>query len=375
MEKVSQNLDSKVDDAESIVEDIARRISKVVEKDRSKLKELAEQESTGIITKARREAENIVAEAQQRAMQNISQADERIRNEVKEKTEKEKGSIIKAAKDEAEVIVTRTRQVAEEEAGKIVAESRKEADRLIEEAKEKAKKESAGILTETKQAAEQIVSEAKIKAQRERDQLIASITSEVKDKAESDAAVVLAEAAGKAQKLIAETKCKVCTALAESGQMVIEAHHKMEQAIKAVEKEFKELEDQAEVMSGPTTSRQGSEHSVGRNIESGAGTSLAEEDDERLYGGRLEFRIVPPQDLKDLAQVRDFEQYLLKIPDLLLVGKGASSDGGAWAEVELRYPQPIVKILKGIPCVKEAVLYRNRITIVLESKQAYKIKG
>lgn len=331
MQKMSQRTGIQVDGIESIVEEFRQRISQSVENDRNKLRELAEQESTSIIAEAKKKAnsevEKILAEAKQKAIQTVNEADKRIKDEAKQKTKREQERIIQVAKEEAETLVTKAQQMAEEEAKRIVTESRKEADR-------------------------------------QRDKLIAEAESEAKRKAESDAVQVLAEARDKAQKLVAETKNKVHAVLAESGRIVMEAHKALEQTIEAVEKEFKEAQYQDEIIAVASCSRQGSEESASSNIESRTDKSPAEEEDGRILRGRLTFRL---SQLGDSNRIRHFQEQLLSTPHLKLIASGGSVDEGYWIEAELDEPMPIVKILKGIPFVKETVLHKNTIDIAIGS--------
>lgn len=328
MQKISQTF---LDGIESIIEEFTQRIGQSVENDRNKLRELAEQESASIIAEAKKKAnsevEKILAEAKQKAIQTVNEADKRIKDEAKQKTKKEQERIIQVAKEEAETLVTRARQMAEEEAKRIVTESQKEADR-------------------------------------QRDKLIAEAESEAKRKAESDAAQVLAEARDKAQKLISEAKNKVHAVLAESGRIVMEAHQALEQTIEAVENGFREAQYQDEIIAVASSSRQGSEESASSNIESRTDKSPAEEKDGRMLEGRLKFQL--PQS-GDYNRVRHFQEQLLSIPHLKLIASGGSVDEGYWIEAELNEPMPIVKILKGIPLVKETVLHKKTIDIAIGS--------
>lgn len=341
-QKMSQRTATHLDGMESIIEEFTQRLSQSVENDRNKLRELAEQESVSIITRAQQEADSIIAEAKkktnnevekilaeakQKATQTINEADKRIKDEAKQKTKKEQERIIQVAKEEAETLVTRARQMAEAEAKRIVAESQKEADK-------------------------------------QRDRLIAEAESEAKRKAESDTAQVLAEARDKAQKLIAETKNKVHAVLAESGRIVMEAHQALEQTIKAVENGFREAQYQDEVIAVASCSRQGGGESASSNIESRTDKSPAEEKDGRMLEGRLKFQL---SQSRDSDRIRHFQKQLLSIPHLKLIASGGSVDEGYWIEAELDEPMPIVKILKGIPLVKETVLHKNTIDIAIGS--------
>ena len=342
VQKMSQRTVIQADGLKSIVEDFTQRICQSVENDRNKLRELAEKESASIITKAQQEADNIIAkakkkadsevekilaEAKQKAIKTVNEADKRVKDEAKQKTKREQERIIQVAKKEAETLVTKARQMAENEAKRIVAESRKEADRQMKK-------------------------------------LIAEAESEAKRKVESDADQVLAEARDKAQKLIAETKNKVHAVLAESGRIVMESYQALEQTIEAVEKEFKEAEYQDEVIAVATYSRQGSEESTSPNIESHTDKSPAEEEDGQILKGRLKFRF--PQS-GDINRIRHLQKQLLSTPHLKLIASGASVDEGYWIEAELGEPIPIIKILKGIPLVKETVLHKNTIDIAIGS--------
>jgi vacuolar-type H+-ATPase subunit H len=341
-QKMSPGTATRLDGMENIIEEFARKISQSVENDRNKLRELAEQESASIITRAQQEADSIIAEAKkktnseaekilaeakQKAIQAINEADKRIKDEAKQKTKKEKERIIQVAKEEAETLVTRARQMAEEEAKRIVAESRKEADR-------------------------------------QRDELIAEAESEAKRKAESDAAQVLAEARDKAQKLITETKNKVHAVLAESGRIVMGAHQALEQTIEAVESGFREAQYQDEVIAVASCLRQGSEESASSKIESRTDKSPAEGKDGRMLEGRLKFQL---SQSRDSNRIKHFQEQLLSIPHLKLIASGGSVDEGYWIEAELDEPMPIVKILKGIPFVRETVLHRNTIDVAIGS--------
>ena len=342
MQEMSQKTATHLDGMESIIEEFTQRISQSVEHDRNKLRELAEQESASIITRAQQEADSIIAEAKkkatsevekilaeakQKAIQTVNEADKRIKDEAKQKTKREQEHIIQVAKEEAETLVTKARQMAEEEAKGIVAESQKEADR-------------------------------------QREKLITEAESEAKQKAESEAAQVLAEARDKAQKLIAETKNNVRAVLAEPGRIVMEAHQALEQTIEAVENGFREAQYQDEGIAVASCSRQGGEESAGSNIESRTDKSPAEDEDGRILEGRLKFQL---SQSRDSNGIRHFQEQLLSIPHLKLIASGGSVDEGHWIEAELDEPMPIVKILKGIPSVKETVLHKNTIDIAIGS--------
>jgi len=64
------------------------------------------------------------------------------------------------------------------------------------------------------------------------------------------------------------------------------------------------------------------------------------------------------------------EKPLLRLPNLRLIGRGGSSDGTTWVKIELGEPLPILKILKQMLPVKEAVAYGNNIVISLNARQA-----
>lgn len=341
-QKTSQGTVIQADGMESIVEEFTQRIRKSVEDDRNKLRELAAQESASIITRAQQEADNIIAEARkkansevekilaeakQKAIETVNEADKRIKEEAKQKTKKERECIIQVAKEEAETLVTKSWQMAEEEAKRIVAQSWKEAD-----------------------------------GQRER--LIAEAEREAKRKAEADATQVLTEARDRAQRLIAETKNKVHAVLAESGRIVMEAHQALEQTIEAVEKEFKEAEYQNEVIAVATSSKQGSEESASSNIESRTDKSPVKKEDERILRGRLKFQL---SQLGDPNIIKRFQEQLLSTPHIKLKASGGSADEGYWIEAELDEAMPIVKILKRIPLVKEAILHKDTIDIDIGS--------
>ena len=255
----------------------------------------------------------------------------------------------------------------------VLDEFKRRIDQAVEKDRDKLKKlaeqESVGIITRAREEADNIVAEANRQAKEETERIVAKAqkeADEIRQKAESDVAQVLAEATKKAREIVTKTEEKICPVLAESGRIVMEAHQKLEKAIAAVEQEFKEPERQDEAISVPTSLRGESEHAVPRSIGPGSGVPTTWKDDERDYEGRLELRIVPPV---DGAQASNFKEQLLQIPYLRLLTMSGSSDGGTLIIAELPKPLPILKEIRQIPAVREAVWYKDDIYVALKSKR------
>jgi len=394
MVNVKEALGSEVDETERIIDEYGQRITQAIEQVRAKAKELAEKESSHVIANAYQESDRIVAEAQQKAEQIIKEAEEqankrvdsiiveaqqkaqqvidaaeaKVKKEAAENKKREVERIIGAAKDEAERIIAKARQESEAEASVIMAESKKVAERLAkklsEEAREEAGKESDRIVDEAQQKAEQIESEARVKAQKEYDRVMAGILAEAKRKAELESNEVLADAKQRAENIVTEAKSKTQVEFEELTRLFTEAKQKLGQIIEVAEREPNGQGSKGELISTPNGFTEEKEHSLESNGKGETGVVPSGEDSERVYEGELQLFIAPPA---NPAQRASFATRLLQVPNLQLFGSGGSSDGKTWVRVKTSEPLPLLKILKEMPPVKDAVEQGKDIIVVLKA--------
>lgn len=351
MVKIAETLESKAADAERIFHDYKQAISQAFEKEKNRLTKLAEQEANQVLAKARQESSAIITGSQQEAEQIVAEA----RQQANVMTE----NIIAEAQQKAEQIINEAEKRAKREAKE---KTKREVERITRQAKE----EAAKLVAAANQKVEQIASKIKEKAQRERDQLVANAVSTARSKSESEAVLILAEARKKAEKIIIEAKSKLRADLEKSALLVLGAQQRSGKVIEAATREAIETERPGDIISVTSTSKKEDEPSAVCNVEPETGNALAEENDEKVYKGRLELDIVPPIDFNQLVS---FKKLLLQVPNLRLIGMGGSEDGPNWAEVECSEPLPLVTILKQLSPVKKVTAQGNHIIIALNGGQ------
>jgi vacuolar-type H+-ATPase subunit H len=372
----------------------------------------AERKAELLTKQANTEAERAVSEAKRRADSIIGDTEAMLKREAKKRVQAEENKIVKEAEEKADKIVSTARELAQKEAEKAIAESKKEADRVIREltaesrkeldlasnqaagirqeaeaaaeiikrkaqeeaeytvshAREIAKgdleKESAAIMAEARQKGEEIIGEAKAQAEKERNQLIEKVIDESKRKAELETVQTLAEAKRQAETVARDIKNKLRIELDRATLLITGAQQRLGRTVDEAEKDLiSELE--AEML--PDLLTPSEEHKA-------TATELPEHklvadpgaDKDKMYEGKLELDIVPPVDSKQKAHL---EKLLAEVPNLRVTGRGGSSDGVSWAEIELAQPSPMLSILRQMSPVKEVVAYGNNIIIALKARQ------
>lgn len=367
MVKTPETFEDEVGETERLIREYRQVISQIIERETAKLREITLQEPNQTITKAdegsttittqaqhkaeqivsqaNKEAEKIITEAKCQAEQIVNDAEKRVKKEAKKKTQKEAERIIREAKDEMAKIVAAARQAAEKTAEGIAVESQKEANSLAQKLIEESRKEveqSSKAAAELKEQAEHEVEEIKRGTREEAERIINDARETAKKDGWEISVEIVAEAKRKAEQIVSE-------------------------AMQAAEGEAAKQEPKSEVIPAGDTLAEEFKASSAEDVESEIGVAPTDETDKKDYKGRLKLSIVPQVDFRQMATI---ENLLAKIPDLRLIGRGGSSDGISWAEVELGQPLPILMILKRMLPIKEVVTYRNNIIITLEAGQS-----
>jgi hypothetical protein len=93
-------------------------------------------------------------------------------------------------------------------------------------------------------------------------------------------------------------------------------------------------------------------------------TSMASEEDKREYEGNLEIAILPPVDYKQMATL---ERLLFQIPNIQLIGRGGTSNGTNWLQVEVGESVPLIMLLRQMSPVKQVVAYGRNIIVSMKT--------
>ena len=421
MAKMSSKLEPDIDDAEQIFYEYRQGITQAIDKVRAKLLERAKQEASDIVAKANQEATNLVNMAQKKADTTLDQAnneaekiikdaEERIKEEARNKRQKEEDRIISEAKIQSERIIAATRQAAKEISGETLAkakkdadalskrlteDSKKEADALIksaseikkqaeieanlikkkaeeetehvihiaqEEARKDVEEESAAVIEKARQEAGDILQAARDLAVKERESLTAEFVDEATKLAEFEKIKALYEAKSKVEYIVREMKSRLNSELEKSSLLITGAQVKLSDIMTEVSdqitKEQFDIDTSVKIdvpikEVGADFAKEVQEKMFFTNTK----------DEERDYEGRLEIGILAPIDAN---QNQVFEELLAEVSDLQLVGRGGSSDGSNWLEIELNKPMPLVSMLKQMPPVIKVAAHGNNILVALK---------
>ena len=262
--------------------------------------------------------------------------------------QKEKGQARSDAELSADSIIASAKQLAQETVTRAEAEA--------EQIKEEAAKEKQRAISEVRGHIETIMSAAKAEAER--------VVADARRKAEEEANDIVARARREAEAITRElaegTK-------RESGAVVDAASRPTGTQESGDAKPHRQRKPQDASGEGtkPTESHApGERHDHGLTRPYGTQSTAAPPDESVLYYGEVELRIsVPP----DGAAVRELEDRLQTVAYLGVGRPQLSETGSVSLVVNARAPTPILRIVKKLAIVKDAVPAGKDIELVLHS--------
>ncbi len=338
---------------EIIIEESKQKFIQSLIKEKEKVIEVANKDAKAILAKAYQDSELLIKKSQEDAKQTISQA--------KERADREADNLLSQARQKADQIIknveeqaSSTLQVTKDEAEKRA----KEITRAAEEIKRKAVLEIEQSQKKAAESTQKLVSDAKDAARKE---------------AEKEASEILMKARQQAEDILNEAKDKVMTNFEDSNRLMMEIQQKMLQMVEATGLDVEKPECSVEKPQKSTSSPE-LQHAQKpipglkqeNNTDDQNQINSIFIDEEQSYQGRLKIDIVPPV---DKAQLSVLEQNLQKAPNLRVVAKNRSEDGGAWIEVELSKVSPLLDILRKLPDVRDVVGAKTYVIISMKSKQ------
>ncbi|MHC4665902.1 MAG: hypothetical protein ACYS9T_08100 [Planctomycetota bacterium] len=404
---MAETSDSEKNAIERIIDEY-QGISHAIEEEKDRFEELShvlaksQYEAERIIAEAREQAhrifEDTMAQAEQQAQQIINEAEERVKNEAKKQTEREVELTKKAAKDKAVKLITKARQISENTANSIIAESRQEAEKLAKQliektrkgaareaqeirkkahadaeqiinnarnaAREEGQKELAIMTTVAQQVAEQIIREDKEKIEIEKIQLTTSIVSSAEG-LESESFSNLSEPQKIVEESSANTESQSQTELEDSTPARMEVQQSLAKVFETAINEAEKTGDESSEIPVPDTSEKEPEYLASSQIEYETSELTESENRANRYDGKLELHIIPPF---DFGQLSTFENQLLQVPNMQLLGKGDSGSGMIWYEVNYSEPLLIENLLRKMSPIKEISKHGNYIMILLNDR-------
>jgi len=299
----------------------------------------------------------------------MEEARDKVMNEVEETLgifEEYKRKFTEAIEKEKE----RVRKQAEQESVDIVAAAEQKAQQIIKETIREAENESGRILTRSRELTGQIISEAErfaevvTKVKQEVEQEIEKATQKIRQEAD-----IVTEATHKAEKAISETRSRLEKDFEKSIRVITEVRQKLEQVTEVAEHETsEEFEPQGEpVESVPTTTYERKEV-VEPTAAEAHGSASREVDDDKLFVGTLELDITPPGDSASLERL---QKRLSQIPGLELLLVNGSADERTRVTVFIAKPLPLLKTLKEMASVRDAVKDKDGIQVVLQASDGW----
>lgn len=260
----------------------------------------------------------------------FTEAIEKEKERVRKQTEQESIDIIAAAEQKAQQITKETIREAENESDRILRRSRELAGQIISEVER-----FAEVVTKVKQEVEQEIEKAAQKIRQEAD--------------------IVTEAAHKAEKAINEISTRLEKDFEKSIRAITEVRQKLKQVTEAAEHETsEEFEPQGEPVE-PTVAEV--HDSTAREV-----------DDNKLFVGTLELDITPPGDSASLERL---QKRLSQIPGLELLLVNDSADQRTRITIFIAKPLPLIRTLKEMASVRDAVKNKDGIQVVLQASDGW----
>ncbi len=260
----------------------------------------------------------------------FTEAIEKEKERVRKQTEQESIDIIAAAEQKAQQITKETIREAENESDRILTRSRELAGQIISEVER-----FAEVVTKVKQEVEQEIEKAAQKIRQEAD--------------------IVTEATHKAEKAIDETKSRLEKDFSKSFKVITEVGQKLRQVSEAAVHEIsEEFEPQGEPV----------EPAVAEVHDS----TSREADDNKLFVGTLELDITPSGDSASLERL---QKRLSQIQGLELLLVNDSADQRTRITVFIAKPLPLIRTLKEMASVRDAVKDKDGIQVVLQASDGW----
>lgn len=346
---------------ELIIEESKQKVVQYLIKEKEKIVETGYNEVKNILAKAYQDSEQLIAKSQEEAKQNINQAKEQADQDAENllsQAQQKAEQVIRDADEEAARTLQKANDDANNKAGEVIRAAEQIKQRAVnefEQSQKEAEKEASQILMKARQQAEEILNEAK---------------EQVKVNFEDS------------NRLMGEIQQKMLQVVEAAGLDIKKSNRSFEEELKP--DSYSEIhpttvptpaldENQVteETESEPaqvSTSAPNSQNiaDVDGNKET---NPISSDEKENRYQGKMRIDIVPPVDEGQLSQL---EKDLRRTPNLLVITKNISEDGGGWIDIELPEPLPLLNILRNLPDVRDVVGAKTYIIISMKSKQRVK---
>jgi len=276
--------------------------------------------------------------------QKFTEAIEKEKKRITEQTEQKSVDIIAAAEQKAQQIIKETIREAENESGRILTRSRELAAQIISEVER-----FAEVVTKVKQEVEQEIEKATQKIRQEAD--------------------IVTEATHKAGKAIDETRSRLEKDFEKSIRVITEVGQKLKQVAEVADHgTSEEFEPQGEPVDFvPATTHERKEIIEPTAAEAHNATAR-EVDDDKLFVGTLELDITPSGDSVSLERL---QKRLSQIPGLELLLVNGSADERTKITIFIARPLPLLRALKEMAPVRDAVKNKDGIQVVLQTSDGW----
>lgn len=274
----------------------------------------------------------------------FTEAIEKEKERVRKQTEQESIDIIAAAEQKAQQITKETIREAENESDRILRRSRELAGQIISEVER-----FAEVVTKVKQEVEQEIEKAAQKIRQEAD--------------------IVTEATHKAEKAINEISTRLEKDFEKSIRAITEVRQKLKQVTEAAEHETsEEFEPQGEPVDFVLATTYERKEAIEPTVAEVHDSTAREADDNKLFVGTLELDITPPGDSASLERL---QKRLSQIPGLELLLVNDSADQRTRITIFIAKPLPLIRTLKEMASVRDAVKNKDGIQVVLQASDGW----
>ncbi len=243
----------------------------------------------------------------------------------------------------------RVRKQAEQESVDIIAAAEQKAQQITKETIREAENESDRILTRSRELAGQIISEV---------ERFAEVVTKVKQEVEQEI-----------EKAIDETRSRLEKDFEKSIRAITEVRQKLKQVTEAAEHETsEEFEPQGEPADFVLATTYERKEVVEPTAAEAHDSASQEVDDDKLFVGTLELDITPPGDSASLERL---QKRLSQIPGLELLLVNDSADERTRITVFIAKPLPLLRTLKEMAPVRDAVKDKDGIQVVLQASDGW----
>ena len=361
MLKVNESREPAVNPTESIIEEYRERIARALEAESIRLKEGAERDALQILAKAKEQAEQIVRQSREEAKERAEQIVRQSRDEAKD------------IREESARIIDETREKASQFLNEVIESNITQAQGEFTRAATEARSKTSRLLIQLTSNVEEIIGETDSIIKAELERLVNSIAEAKKKMLTSDAIpdsaveqTPLRTAPEKIKPTASESKMadkKIELNQAETGGKAASLANSINELL------GKEHDTAAQnVPSEPVSAKSstGKETSSAPSSSEGRSANAKENENTRVYKGKLKLEIVHGFNQQHLGGVLEC---LARVPGLKVISTAGYAAGNRWItayNVNLEQQVPLLKMLKALTSVEDVLEDKGNIIVKLK---------